>query len=153
MRGEFIRADGLIIPNNVSLAGAEAVLLAAFRQQGFSLFAGLVQGAPTVDMTQADMTEPSIGVSGYERVALPTDETTWPVIGTSNSEKFIESLEIEWGPSGAFDQAIQRIALFGTQLYQPAEPVLMLSAPLPDEYVIDTNTLPKNRTFKYRFYL
>lgn len=154
MRGEFIRADGLVIPNNVSLAGAEAVLAAAFQGAPISFFVGLVTGAPTTDMTMADMTEPTIGVNGYSRIELTQDNIGWPLITTNVNEAYVESEYMTWAAvGGAFDQAVQRLALLSAAAYAPADDVFALSGLMPAEIIIDPTTDESLRKFKYRLYI
>lgn len=154
MRGEFIRADGLIIPNNVSLAGAEVFLRAAFQGVAPTFYVGLVAGSPTLDMTMSSMAEPSIGVNGYARVQLTRDADGWPIVATSVAEAYVESEFMTWTATGAaFDKAVQRLALLGTNSYTLSDPVYALSGLMPVEIVIRPDTDESLRKFKYRLYI
>lgn len=154
MRGQFIRRDGLILPNNVSLAGAEAILAAAFQGAAQSWYAALVSGPPTLDMTSADLTEPTIGTNGYARIEIAQSAVGWPVIAQQNNEMYVESDWLTWAAVGGdFNQAIQRLALLGTSTYTAGDDVLALSAPLPTEYIITPSTDLANRQFKYQLFL
>lgn len=154
MRGEFRFHNGLILPNNISLAGAQAILDSAFRLEAQTWYVGLVSGAPSLDMTQADMTEPTIGVNGYARVALAHDSVGWPIIGEANGAAYVESANCVFAASGGnFNEPFQRCALLLTPTYSAAGIVVSLSAPLPTERVITPTTPSEDRTFNYRIYL
>lgn len=154
MRGQFVRADGLVIPNNVTLAGADAVLRAAFRSEGLTIYAGLIRGATGLNQTSADVVEPTIGTNGYGRIQIENDATGWPSILQSNNEKYAESKLLTFAAvGGAFDEAIQRVMLIGTNTYTGTDSILAMSELLPAEITIDENTLLANRQFKYQFFL
>lgn len=154
MRGEFIRADGLVIPNNVSIAGAQAVLAAAFQGAAFPMYVGLVAGAPTTTMTSADMTEPAIGTNGYARIALTQDAVGWPVIDANVNEAYVESEFMTWAAVGGdFSAAVQRLALLGTSVNSPTDPIYALSGLMPAEITIGPATDESLRKFKYRLYI
>lgn len=154
MRGRFIRGDGLILPNNVSLAGAEMVLKSAFRLTAQSLWAALVFGPPTTDMVIGDLVEPTIGVNGYERVEITQDIVGWPTIGTLGSEKYIETDWLEFEATGGnFDEGVQRVALLGAETYDVNQDVFSLSAMMPAEIIITPTTDLADRRFKYQFFL
>lgn len=154
MRGEFIRADGLVIPNNVSLAGAEVVLRAAFQGVAPTFWVGLVAGAPTLDMTMTNMTEPTIGVNGYVRVQLEQDDSGWPIVTTNANEAYVESEFMLWtAVGGPFDKPVQRLALLGTDSFSVSADVYALSGLMPNEITIGVNTDESLRKFKYRLYI
>lgn len=154
MRGQFIRGDGLVVPNNVTLAGAEAILVAAFWGEPLELFAGLIQGTPGLNTTSADIEEPTIGVHGYERIELTQTQTGWPTLGTSNNEAYIESDYFVFeADGGEFDTAVQRVALFDSGVYAISNKVLMMSVLFPNEITIGPDTPESLRRFKYRLYL
>lgn len=154
MRGQFIRGDGLVIPNNISKAGAAMVLAAAFRDTVPSFYAGLVVGSPTPDMTLSDMVEPAVGTHGYARIAITRDETGWPTVGEVGDSQYISTDWLTWTASGgAFSEAIQRVALFGTNVVDPTNQIYALSIPLPSAYIIDASTPLDNRRFKYQIFL
>lgn len=154
MRGQFVRRDGLVLPNNVSLAGAEAILKGAFRLTAQSFYAALVTGTASPSMTMADMVEPTIGANGYARVAIAQSALGWPVIGTLVNEKYIES---DWltftAAGGSFTQPVQRVALLGFLGYSAVHPVFALSAIMPVEITITPATPLPQRQFKYQFFL
>lgn len=153
-RGEFIRGDGLVIPNNVSIAGAVAVLASAFQGVDPGIYMGLVNGAPSLTMTQNDATEPTIGVSGYARQAMARGSSVWAVLGTAGNEAFIESAFVTFAAvSTPFDQEINRIALFNTAIRNPAAPILAMSEVIVPSIAIAVDTPIENRRFKYRFYI
>lgn len=155
MRGEFRFRGGLIVPNNISLAGAKLILASAFQLESRSWYVALVSGPPTIDMTQAGFTEPTIGVNGYARQELTHDDTGWPTISDSNGQAYVESATVTFAASAgqAFDEAIQRMALVTTLARVNTSPVVALSAPLPAELIIDSSTPLIDREFTYRIYL
>lgn len=154
MRGQFVRRDGLVLPNNVSLAGAEAILKGAFRLTAQAWYAALVTGSASPIMTMADMVEPTIGANGYARVPIAQSALGWPTIGTLVNEKYIESDWVTFtAVGGNFTQPVQRIALVGFAGYSAAHPVFALSAIMPAQITITPTTLLAQRQFKYQFFL
>lgn len=154
MRGEFRFASGLIVPNNISIAGAKAILESAFWLQSRTWFAALVSGAPATDMLEGDLTEPTIGVNGYARVALEHSQVGWPVSGSQNGQAYIESKDAVFVASGGnFNQPIQRVALLLGATPVSLRDVVSLSSPLPTELTIGPSTPLDVRTFNYRIYL
>lgn len=154
MRGEFIRGDGLVVPNNVSLDGKEMILASAFQHASQTFYAALVAGAATLDMTMGDMTEPTIGTNGYARVAISQDDTGWPVIANLDSEMYVETDWLTYTASGGnFDETVQRIALVAAGTYTAGDSVFALSGLFPAEIIITPTTDLALRRFKYRFYL
>lgn len=154
LRGEFIRGDGLVLPNNLSLAGSEAILTCWARNTIPTFVFGLVKGTPTQNMTQNDMVEPTIGTNGYARIPITRDAAGWPVFGNVGVENYIGTPPLVFKPvGGAFNNEVQRVALFDTTNQVPSNPVFALSAPLPNPVVLDTTTPPEEYTFYYRLYL
>lgn len=154
MRGEFIRGDGLVIPNNISKAGAAVILAAALRNDVPTLFAALVTGVPSPNMTFATMVEPTIGTNGYGRISIPRTNVGWPTLGNVGDETFCESQTFTFTAAGGnFNQAVQRVALVGSNAYNVNDPVYALSAALPAPLTIGPATLLAERQFKYRIYL
>lgn len=153
-RGAFRRADGLILPNNLSIAGAAMILQGAMLQTAPSIYAGLVTGTPTPTMTEADMTEPTIGTHGYARVHITNDLTGWPTNGTTGNESWVLSKLMSWVASGGnFDQAIQRLALFSGATKVGARPVYALSAALDSPLTVTPTTPSMDSQFQYTLYL
>lgn len=154
MRGEFRFRNGLVVPNNISLVGAQAILESAFQLAEREWWVALVSGPPTLDMTEGDITEPTIGVNGYAREELTHDDTGWPTIAVSGDQAYVESRLITFEATGGdFDAAIQRCALLTNDTYGAGQDILALSAPLPTEIVISPSTLEADRQFTYRVYL
>ena len=151
-RGEFIRGDGLVIPNNITNVGAEVILEATFRNANYDFWVGLCSGvyAPILDVS--DLVEPAVGANGYERVQLNRNETDWPLTDVLNGERFIESRDMIWtATGGAFSQPITRMFMCFAEEGESA--VFALSASLPDEVIIDEDTDISQRSFRYRVYL
>jgi hypothetical protein len=153
MRGEFRRLDGLTLPNNVTLLGSMAILKSWAQAESRTFWFGLVKGAPDTVLTQSQVNEPTVGVNGYVRINVTQDSTGWPVTGNVGVENYIESESMVWTPTGPFDAAITRLALFDTDTQDPTNPIYALSVALPDELVMDVTTPIEQRTWKYRLYL
>lgn len=160
MRGEFIRADGLVIPNNITTYGVRTILAAALRNEVPTFFVGLVDAAPDPDLLIAECIEPTLGVNNYHRQPILRSLGGWPTEGNVNGEPYFES---EWQTfeaiGGSFDTSVRRLML----VQKSGEPeadvptdadlkVLALSSALPDDLVITPATLEANRKFKYRIY-
>jgi hypothetical protein len=115
-RGEFIRRDGLVIPNNVTIAGARAVLAAALRNTVPAFWVGLCSAVYEPDLAIEDIVEPTIATNGYARLAVARDSTGWPGDGQVNGEVYFESLPLVWQATGGpFDQPITRMFICQTQ--------------------------------------
>jgi hypothetical protein len=153
MRGEFRRADGLILQNNVTLLGSMAILKSWARQEARTFWFGLVKGAPDSVLTQSQVNEPTVGTNGYVRKVIAQTSGGWPVTGNVGVENYIESVAMVWTATGNFDKAITRLALFDTATQDPTNPIYALSVPLPTELVIGVATPIEQRTWKYRLYL
>lgn len=154
LQGQFIRGDGLVIPNNVSLAGAKMLLAAALRGDVPTLYAGLIVGFPSQNSKRSDVVEPTIGVHGYSRIQIPQDHVGWPIEGQSGVQRFVKSMNLVWTATGGnFDQSIQRLALFIGPTSSPTEDIFCMSAPLPTAEVITPATDPALRTFQYQLFL
>lgn len=154
MRGEFIRGDGLVTPNNVTLEGSRVIMAAAFRNEVPTFYLGLVRGMSNLNLTLADVEEPTIGVNGYARQQITRDATGWPVLAVVGNEQYIESQFYTFTASGgAFDRGINRMALFTTSIAAPNNKILALSAAMASTLLIDPSTDVAFRRFQYRFYL
>lgn len=151
IRGEFIRGDGLVLPNNITPIGAEKILRMAMRDESFTLFMGLCEGVYTPTMTLAELTEPTIGTNGYARQAMTRDNAGWPTIGVTNGEQYVESAPHIFVPTGSgFNQDISRMWISDGLT---SSVVLMLGTPLPAPIRLLSTTPVLQRTFTYRFYL
>jgi hypothetical protein len=154
MRGQFIRGDGLVIPNNISRAGAQMILTAAFRNTIPTFYVALVTGVPSADMNMSHMNEPTIGVNGYTRIGLTRDLAGWPATGIVGAQSYIESAWMTWVPTGAgFDKPIQRLALLGANTVDPGHSVYALSVPFPAPETLLPSTPVDNRKFKYQIFI
>lgn len=152
MRGEFHRADGLVIPNNCTVFGARAILAMGLRGKACTLAVGLCSGVYDPSMVIGDLVEPS-SAHGYARLALARNDTDWPVEGAVNGERYVESKSLVWTASGGnFDQPITRMFLFMVSTDFTGG-IFGISSALPDPLVITPTTPVDDRTFKYRLYL
>jgi hypothetical protein len=152
LRGEFVRSDGLVIPNNVTIAGARMLLAAALRNTVPTFWVGLCSAVYEPDLAIEDVVEPTIATNGYARLAVARDSTGWPGDGEVNGEVYFESLPLVWQATGGpFDQPVTRMFISATEAGLTGD-IFALSAPLPDDLVIDIDTLEVDRTFKYRLF-
>jgi hypothetical protein len=171
MRGEFIRGDGLVIPNNITNYGARTILAAAVRNEVPTFYVGLVDAQPDPDLLISKVVEPAF-VNGYARLPITRDNLGWPVEGTLNGETFFESEWLTWTASGVpadpvdplqdlkfpFSKAIRRLMLVQhatnvvDDLSDANLKVLALSTSLPNALTINTDTVEAARKFKYRLY-
>ena len=152
LRGEFIRGDGLGIPNNISTYGASKLLDLAIRGAAATLYFGLVRGFPAKAGLKSSLIEPTIGVGGYARQTLARSNAGFPTLSTLGTEAFVESADIVFPASGNYSQAVNRIMLCD-DLNNVAGNYMALSAPFPAELSITAATPILQRTFKYRIYL
>lgn len=159
LRGEFIRSDGLVIPNNVTVFGRATLLAAALRNTVPTFWVGLVDASPDPELLIADCVEPTIGAHGYARIQITRDNAGWPGSGTLNNQPYLESDWMIWAAAGgAFDQSVQRLMLVSNQTNVAMDvtdknlKVLALSAAMPQLLTVDEATLEANRKFKYRLY-
>jgi hypothetical protein len=158
-RGEFIRSDGLVIPNNVTVFGRATLLAAALRNTVPTFYVGLVDASPDPELLIADCVEPAIGTHGYARIQITRDDAGWPGSGTLNGQPYLESDWMIWeATGGAFDQAVQRLMLVSnaTNIAMDVSDanlkVIALSAAMPLLLTVDVATLEADRKFKYRLY-
>jgi hypothetical protein len=152
LRGEFRFANGLVIPNNITTAGATMLLAAALRNTVPSFWVGLCSGVYTPDLAVEDLTEPTLATHGYARLAVTRDNVGWPSDGVVNGEVYFESASLVWEAAGGpFDQPVTRMFICGTESGLTGD-VFCLSAALPADFVIDTTTNLADRTFNYRIF-
>lgn len=153
MRGEYHRADGLVIPNNITQYGAGVLLLAALRDEAPTFHMALSNSQPNTILDAADLGEPTIGVNGYQRLAVGRSALGWPISGESLGESFLETDWLEWtAVGGAFSGPVTRVAFLTHPSATIGQIVVGLSAALPVELLIDPDTAPELRRFKYRIY-
>lgn len=152
MRGEFIRADGLVIPNNITTYGVKSIFRWALRDEDYSLHMGLANCAPDPLLQIEDLGEPTIGLNGYARQSI-VRATNWPVFGELNGEQYYETSVFVFAATGpGFNVAINRLALINSAADTTGEKVVALSGPLPTELTITPATLLADRSFKYRIF-
>lgn len=151
-RGEFIRSDGVVIPNNVTTVGVQTILGAALRNTVPVLWVGLCSAVFAPDLRIEDLAEPTLATNGYARLAVSRDNIGWPSDGVVNGEAFFETLQLVWTATGGpFDKPITRMFICGTQNGLTGD-VYALSAALPNDLTINPATLLADRTFKYRLF-
>lgn len=171
MRGEFIRFDGLVIPNNITNYGARTILAAALRNEVPTFFVGLVDAQPDPALLIQNVVEPE-QINGYERKGVTRDNAGWPTEGSINGETYFESDWMTWEATGVpadpvdpeqdlkfpFTKAIRRLMLVQNpanvvdDLSDANLKVLALSTSLPSALTINVDTPEAARKFKYRLY-
>jgi hypothetical protein len=151
-RGEFIRSDGVVIPNNVTTAGVRALLGASLRNTVPTFWVGLCSAVYQPDLAIEDLAEPTLAVNGYTRLAVSRDIVGWPSDGVINGEVYFQTLPLVWAAvGGPFDKPVTRMFICGTENGLTGD-VYALSAALPDDLLIDPATLLSDRTFNYRLF-
>jgi len=155
MRGEFKRADGLVIPNNVTRWGAQKLLDVVFNPApSFSLFMTLVRGTFDPGLLMTDLDEPTIGTNGFARVDLnPTTVGNWnPAVQVDDGASVTSKDVVFEATGGDFDEAIRRVALVDS-LDSNVANVFCLSSPLPLDLTITPTTPAIERAFNYTLFL
>lgn len=153
LKGEFIRGDGLVIPNNITTYGATRILQAAMANIDLDFWVGLVVATPDPGLMIQDVDEPTLGFNGYFRQEITRSAIGWPTSSEVNGESYIESWWLTWtAVGGPFNEAINRMMLV-TASGILAGDVIALSAALDEPYIIDPATPEELRKFKYRIYL
>lgn len=151
MRGEFVRGDGLILPNNIMTYGIESIFRWALQNTGYALHMGLADCNPTPLLAASSLNEPVIGVGGYAR--QPIDRGAgWPTIGQVNGETFFESEAITFPATDAYNGLVSRLCLINHLSQTTGQIVVALSTPFGTDVQIDETTPVEERTFKYRVY-
>lgn len=153
LRGEFIRGDGLVIPNNIMTYGIEQILRWALQGDSPQLHMALADCNPTPGLLIQSLGEPTIGTNGYARQPLAQNNTDWPTTGTLNGEFYIESKAVVFTASGGnFSVPVTRTALVNSLAATTGQLVVALSNPFPASLLITPTTPEVERTFKYRIY-
>lgn len=152
LRGEFIRGDGLVIPNNIMTYGVARLFAWALAGEAYSLYMALANCNPTPTLNANALNEPTIGTNGYARQAI-AQGAGWPTSGTFNGEAYLESVTKTFTATGpGFNKPIRRLALLTHPTNTAGVIVVALSAPLPAELAITPATDLTSRQFKYRIY-
>lgn len=153
LRGEFITGRGEVIPNNITVFGADSILKAAMANIAPTFWVGLCDGVASPTLQVGALQEPTIGVNGYNRIQIARSTVGWPNSGQVNNEPYIESLFLTWAAVGGnFNKQIRRLMIVPTQTGLTGN-VFALSAPLPALRTITPTTPLVDRQFRYRIYL
>src|SRR3546814_4309144 len=91
IRGEFIRGDGLVLPNNITSYGAELLLAAALQGVATTLHICLGKCNRKVDHDLNELNEPTIGTGGYALQSLRQDDNDWLPSGELHGDRFHET--------------------------------------------------------------
>lgn len=153
MRGFFQRADGLILPNNVTTYGAQRILEFAFRAAEGEFWLGLVNCVPDAAIQSQDLGEPTLGIGGYARQQVTRDVEGWLNLGQLNDEPYIESRWITFPATDAYSGDVNRVALFDNESNLFGDGVIALGSAWIPSTLFDENTAENLRTFRYRLFL
>lgn len=150
--GEFARADGLVLPNQITAVFASQILGTAIFSDELEMYLGLGDAVPAQILTEADSEEPTIGVGGYARIRLGVDK--WNVPDYNADQAVLISKPAVFTATGAgFSHTIRRPMIFSSQTRQPTVKMLSVGSPLPEPLLITPTTPIEQRTFVYRLYL
>lgn len=153
IRGEFIRADGKVIPNSLTEFGAQLILQLAFQNSTTDLWLGLCNTVPSSGLQIESTSEPTIGVGGYQRIQLAPTIVEWPTVGFLNGEAYVESMPVTFTATGSgFDKPIRRLMLVASHDSLTGN-VFSISSALPSLLTVLPTTPAIERTFKYKLYL
>ena len=153
IRGEFIRGDGLILPNNITTYGAQLLLSAALQGVATTLHMCLGKCNPRADLDLNELNEPTIGTNGYARQTLSQDDVDWLTAGSLNGEVFLETRPVVFAPTGTgFDKDITRPVIVNHESLTEGELVFSVGSSLPAAVFLKADTPEEQRTFKYRIY-
>ncbi len=147
LQGEYIRGDGLVVPNTITNAGAQQILRAALQSEDWTPFIALGDCVPETDLALEDSGEPPVA-NGYARIPLARDDVDWPVVGDLNGITFIESKDVVFTATDAWPK-VTRILLADAATDGT---ILSVSGAFPD-LVIDEDTPVLERTWRYRIYM
>lgn len=152
-RGEFIRSDGLVCPNNVMNHGIQTFLNAALKDDALALYMALANCNPSPDLEAAGLNEPTIATNGYARIAIERSATGWPVQASLNGENYWESRFFTWEATGiGFDKAVNRLAILSHATQTTGAIVVALGSAFAAAITILSTTPEVNRRWKYRLY-
>jgi hypothetical protein len=144
MRGEFIRGDGLVLPNNITLHGARTILASAFRSTAFvyQFQIGLCNAVftPGLKLSDMEVSTPN-GQAGLDIASWMVDEL--------NGEAYAESAPVVFP---AIDYGAPVTRCFIRQTVSP-DLVVALGSPFPAPLTLRPSTPAAQRTFRYRLYL
>src|SRR3546814_13482258 len=77
IRGEFIRGDGLVLPNNITSYGAELLLAAALQGVATTLHMCLGKCNPKVDLDLNELNEPRSEERRVGKECVSTCRSRW----------------------------------------------------------------------------
>lgn len=138
IRGEY-EVNGVIVLNHFTNIGMQTILRAAFWQEPVDLWIGLCAKNPGDAVALSQLNEPTIGVNGYARQAVPMNKLNWAALGLVNGESYVRSRTVVFPFTGApYDSPFNRLFMTdGTY-------VISISSPLesglgPNDEDIATN--------------
>lgn len=153
LRGEFIRGDGLVLPNNITTYGAELILRAALQGVATTLHMALGKCNPRPDLALEDLNEPTISTNGYARQTISQDDVDWLTKGELNGEVYLETRAFLFEPTGdGFDKEITRPVIVNHATLTEGTLVVAVGSALPAAVILTPETPEEERTFKYRIY-
>lgn len=158
-RGEFRFKNGLVVPNNLTSFGRLEILRMAFAGNtraltaaGANFHVGLCTALPGDSLMLESLAEPTLGVNGYQRIAVSRDGTGWPTDGFVGGEAFIQSRDLVFAASGGnFSRPVSRMFICQSSNAVTGN-LIALSADMPAAMTITPSTALVDRTFNYRIY-
>lgn len=141
LRGQF-KVNGGWIDNQFTLMGAESLLRSAFWRLAQTWHVGLCASIPADRLTLEDVVEPTIGLNGYNRLAVPLTQANWPNLSQSVGEVLIESRNLTFPLEGPIDVGVNRLFITDGQV------VIAVSTPFADNLQI----LSEPYQTQYRFF-
>lgn len=153
MRGFFERADGLVLPNNVTTYGAERILRRAMRGESLEFWLALVNCVPDPALQLQDLGEPTLGVGGYARQEITGDDAGWAYVGALNDEPFVESKWVTFPTTDDYSGVVNRPALLSSESDVFGAGVIALGSAWTPSTQFSEVTAENLRTFRYRLFL
>lgn len=154
MRGEYLRGDGACLPNTLTRLGEEVLMRNAV---GLSddpdWYLALANCVPSLTLQLEDLNEPTIGVNGYTRIAVPRTSAGWDSVGRQLGVFWTQTAIKTWLPvGGAFSGPMTRVALVNHPTATVGDLVISLSAALAAPLLMTPATPESERSFRYRLY-
>lgn len=141
IHGEYI-VNGIVVPNQLTIFGAQAIFRAAFWGETQDWEVGLCSRIPADLLLIGNMNEPG-ATGGYARQPIPLGNPSWPTIGLVNNETYAETAAVVFPCTEPYDTEVSRLFITdGTN-------VISVSSPIPGGLQI----IEAELTTKYRIFL
>lgn len=151
VRGEFIRGDGLVLPNNFTTEGMLSILKASLRNETIGFYMGLVRGIPSKTGTVESLEEPTFGTGGYARQLIERSSVGWDDAGIVGGEAYAQTKLVTFPATGNYTDLVNRLMIHGHATNGGA--YISLSVPMPADLQITAATPLAQRQFRYKLYM